>query len=199
MRSIALTATKRDQVGSKSSKALRLAGNIPCVVYGGEQNLSFYLEGKVANKIVFTPDFSRIDITIDSNTFPCIIKEIQFHKLTDVVTHIDFLQLVEDKKVICDVPIKLIGVSKGVREGGRMLVKVRKLRLKCFPKHLVDTININIDSLELGKSVKVGDVKLDNIEILNSANIPIASVEVTRALKSAATEAAKAEATSKKK
>jgi large subunit ribosomal protein L25 len=198
MRSIALTAEKRDQVGSKSANALRLAGRIPCVVYGGKENICFFLEGKVANKIVFTPDFSRIDLSINGTTHPSIIKEIQFHKLNDTVTHIDFLELVEDKKVICEVPIKLVGVAKGVREGGRMLVKVRKLRLKCFPKHLVDTININIDTLELGKSVKVSDVKLEHVEILNSMNIPIASVEITRALKSAATEAAKADASKKK-
>lgn len=193
MRSIALKANKRDQVGPKAAKQLRKTGEIPCVVYGGSAPVHFSLDQNTVNKIVYTPDFSRIDLELDGKVHPSIIKEIQFGKMDDKVQHIDFLELVEDKKIICDIPIKLMGVAKGVREGGKLLVKVRKLKVKAFPKDLKDTIELNVETLELGKSVKVSDVKVENLEILNSMSIPIASVEVTRALKSAATEAAKAD------
>jgi len=198
MRSISLIGKQRDQVGKSSAIALRKSGHIPCVVYGGSETTHFSLDLNTANKIVFTPAFFRCDIEVNGKIHPSIIKELQFHKLNDSIQHIDFLELVDTKKVICDIPLKITGQAKGLREGGKLLVKIRKIKVKGYPKDLRETIDVNIDHLELGKSVKIGDIKIEGLEILLNPSIPVASIEVTRALKSAATEAAKTDAKSKK-
>ena len=134
------------------------------------------------------------EVKIDGKSYRCILKDIQFHKVTDALLHVDFLELVEDKKVIATLPIKFIGVPAGVKAGGKLVTKMKSLKVKVLPKYLKEHIEVNIDKLELNENVRVEDVVMENIEILNSPRIPIASVTMTRQLKQDEATAPKADA-----
>src|SRR4029077_5392130 len=128
-------------------------------------------------------DFQFAEIKLNGDTYRCILKDLQFDKVTDKLIHVDLLELVEDKKVIASIPLKFVGRPVGVKEGGKLHIKMKALKVKTFPKYLRENINVNIDNLELNGNVRVEDVQVENYEILNSPRIPIASVTLTRELK----------------
>jgi large subunit ribosomal protein L25 len=132
---------------------------------------------------VYTPDFQIAQINVDGKSYNCILKDIQFDKVTDSLAHLDFLELVEDKEVIATIPIKFSGTAKGVKEGGKLVTKMKTLKIKTLPKHLKENIEVDLTELELNQNIRVEDVKDENYEILNSPRIPIASVVMTRQLK----------------
>jgi large subunit ribosomal protein L25 len=191
MKSVKIEGKLRSGNGKKLARQLRSEGQVPGVIYGGKENIHFSANPIALRPLVYTPDFQLAEITIDGNTHRCIMKDLQFDVVTDELNHIDFLELVEDRKVIADLPLKFVGQPEGVKAGGRLEIKVKSLKVRTLPKYLSENIEVNIDKLELNANIRVEDVKAENIEILNSPRIPIASVVMTRALKQAETEEAK--------
>ncbi|HUM51459.1 MAG TPA: 50S ribosomal protein L25 [Chitinophagales bacterium] len=199
MQTITISGKARQGVGKVATKADRVAGNIPCVLYAGNEVVHFTSTLSDLRGILYTPKFFKAIINIDGTTHEALLKDVQAHPLTEEILHIDFHKLTPGVKVIVEIPIKVVGSSPGVKEGGKLLVKVRKVKVKTLPEHLKANIDVDITPLKLGQSFKVRDIKEPNFEILNSMSIPLVSVEITRALKSAATDAAKAETAAKKK
>ena len=193
MQTITISGKARQNVGKVATKADRAAGNIPCVMYAGNEVVHFTSTISELRGILYTPKFYKAIINIEGTTHEALLKDVQSHPITEEILHIDFHKLTPGAKVIVEIPIRIIGQSPGVKEGGKLLVKVRKVKVKAAPEDLKDAIDIDISELKLGQSFKVRDIKTDGLEILNSPAIPLVSVEVTRALKSAATEAAKAD------
>jgi large subunit ribosomal protein L25 len=195
MKTITIEGQLRTDSGKKSTRQLRSQKQVPGVIYGGSQEINFAAPATAFKDIVYTPDFMLAEVKIDGKSYRCILKDIQFHKVTDALLHVDFLELVEDKKVIATLPIKFIGTPAGVKAGGKLVTKMKTLKIKALPKYLREHIDVNIDKLELNENIRVEDVVMENIEILNSPRIPIASVTMTRQLKqdeAAATPAAAA-------
>ncbi|HMQ49852.1 MAG TPA: 50S ribosomal protein L25 [Saprospiraceae bacterium] len=192
MEVVAISPKKRADLGKKASKAVRREEEIPCVMYGGEENIFFSVTSKDVKDLIYTPDFKLAEINIDGKNYRAFIKDIQWHPITDSIRHIDFLLLAEGRKVKVDVPLRFTGVSPGVKLGGKLLQNVRKITIKTLPKHLIDAVYVDISNLDLGQSVRVRDIKPeDNVEIMNAPSIPIATIEIPRALRSAAAAADK--------
>ena len=193
MKSITIEGQLRTETGKKATRQLRSQDLVPGVIYGGEKEISFAAPSMAFKTFVYTPEFQKAEIKLNGNTYTCILKDLQFDKVTDQLIHIDLMELVEDKKVIADIPLKFTGTSKGVKEGGHLIIKMKSLKVKTLPKHLKEQIEVDITNLELNGNIRVEDVKEANYEILNSPRIPIASVVLTRQLKqeeAAATPAA---------
>lgn len=194
MNTVSIEATKRSDFGKSSSKKLRQTGKVPCVIYGGKEAVHFEAPELAFSKVVYTPNFNIVDISVDGNNYKTILKDLQFHPVTDKILHVDFQELNDDRKITVEVPIVFEGLSEGVKEGGKLMPKLRKLKVKAFPKNLIDEIKVDVTELLLGKSINVSEISLENIEIMNNPGIPVCSVEIPRALKSAASEAEGAEA-----
>ncbi|HRH58406.1 MAG: 50S ribosomal protein L25 [Chitinophagales bacterium] len=199
MQTITISGKARTNVGKVATKADRAAGNIPCVMYAGNEVVHFTSTISELRGILYTPKFFKALINIDGTVHEALLKDVQAHPITEEIRHVDFHKLVPGVPVTVEIPIKVVGQSPGVKEGGKLLVKVRKVRVKSTPENLKDTIEVDITPLKLGQSFKVRDIKEEGFEVLNSPSIPLVSVEITRALKSAATDAAKAETAAKKK
>jgi large subunit ribosomal protein L25 len=198
MKTLTLEGTLRKELGKKSSKDLRRNGFVPCNLYGGKTNVNFYAPYNSFLKLVYNPDFFKVNVIVDGKTYETLIKEIQFNPVTDRISHVDFLELTPGKKVIAEVPLNLVGQSEGVKAGGKLIQKMRKLKIKATPENLKDAIEVNIETLGLGKSIYVRDVKEEGLEIINSPEIPVASIEITRSLRSAEAEAKKVDGGKKK-
>ena len=183
MKSITIEGQLRTESGKKATRHLRSQKQVPGVIYGGSQEINFSAPATAFKDIVYTPDFMLADVKIDGKSYRCILKDIQFHKVSDALLHVDFLELVEDKKVIATLPLKFIGVPAGVKAGGKLVTKMKSLKVKVLPKYLKQHIDVNIEKLELNENIRVEDVIMDNMEVLNSPRIPIASVTLTRQLK----------------
>lgn len=183
MNTVSFKGEKRDTTVKAS--VLRAAGNIPAVLYGGDALEHFTVKHNDVKHLIYTPDFKLGEVDVNGKTYKCIVKDIQFHPVTDNIEHIDFLALEDGRSVKVNVPIRFKGVSPGVLAGGKLLQTMRKVKIKVDPKNLVDELLVDISNLELGFSVKVRDIEVTgDIEIMASPSIPIASVEVPRALKS---------------
>jgi large subunit ribosomal protein L25 len=141
--------------------------------------------------LVYTPDFQVAEVKVDGATYRCILKDLQFNKVSDRLAHIDLLELVEDKPVTATIPLKFVGASEGVKAGGKLETKMKNLKIKTLPKFLRENIEVDITTLQLNGNIRVEDVKIENYEILNSPRIPIASVTMTRQLKQEEASAAK--------
>ena len=183
MKSITIEGQLRTETGKKATRQLRSQDMVPGVIYGGEKEISFAAPSMAFKTFVYTPEFQKAEIKLNGKTYNCILKDLQFDKVSDKLIHIDLMELVEDKKVIADIPIKFTGVSKGVKEGGHLVIKMKSLKVKSLPKHLKEQIEVDITNLELNGNIRVEDVKEVNYELLNSPRIPVASVVLTRQLK----------------
>ncbi len=193
MQTISIKGELRTEMGSGPAKRLRRAGLIPCEIYGGGENLHFAVTPNAVKSIVYTPDFKLAEIELDGNRYKSIVKKIQFHPVTDEIVHIDFLKLVKGQPLKVMVPIKFEGTSPGVKSGGTLSQKLHRVEIKTTPDHLIDTIVMDISALELGESLRVQDIEIpDEVQILNGPTIPVASVAIPRALKSAEEEEAEA-------
>jgi len=198
MKSIAMYGTVRPALGKSATKQLRAEGQVPCVLYGGSEHITFSMYEPDFKLLVYTPNAYQVKLEIEGKTYKAILKDISFHPVNDSIMHADFLEISDNKPVEMQIPVKIVGNSVGVRAGGKLVVKAKKLRVKALPSQFPDFIEINIDHLEIGKSIKVGDLKPEVIQLLDSPNNPVVSVNMTRAVM----EAAKAEeksATTKKK
>ena len=183
MKTITIEGQLRTELGKGATRQLRSQDNVPGVIYGGAKEINFSAPSMAFKPLVYTPDFQFAEIKIDGDTHRCILKDLQFDKVTDTLIHVDLLELVEDKKVIASIPLKFTGAPVGVKEGGKLHIKMKALKVKTYPKYLREHIDVNIDNLELNGNVRVEDVQVENYEILNSPRIPIASVTLTRELK----------------
>ncbi len=183
MKSITIEGSLRTGFGKTATRQLRSQELVPGVIYGGPQEISFSAPAAAFKNFVYTPSFQVAEVILDGKTYRTILKDLQFDKIDDKLIHIDLLELVEDKKVIAEIPLKFVGTSKGVKDGGKLIIKIKSLKVKTFPKYLKEQIEVSIDNLELNGNIRVEDVKIDHYEILNSPRIPIASVVLTRQLK----------------
>ncbi len=183
MKTITIEGQLRTGFGKSATRQLRSQDMVPGVIYGGSQEINFYAPTAAFKNFVYTPSFQIAEVVLDGKTYRTILKDLQFDKVDDKLIHIDLLELVEDKKVIADIPVKFVGTSKGVKDGGKLVTKMKSLKIKTYPKYLKEQIEVAIDNLELNGNIRVEDVKEPNYEILNSPRIPVASVVMTRQLK----------------
>ncbi|HEY9363838.1 MAG TPA: 50S ribosomal protein L25 [Chitinophagaceae bacterium] len=183
MKTITIEGQLRTELGKGAARQLRSQGNVPGVIYGGAQELSFFAPAAAFKALVYTPNFQLAQVNLDGKTYRCILKDLQFDKVTDELIHVDLLELVEDKKVIASIPLKFVGAAAGVKAGGKLVTKMKSFKVKTYPKYLKEAIEVNIDDLELNGNIRVEDVKEEHYEIMNSPRIPIASVVLTRQLK----------------
>jgi large subunit ribosomal protein L25 len=188
MKSITIEGQLRTEHGKKATRQLRSQKLVPGVIYGGAQEVNFAAPATAFKPIVYTPEFMLADVTVEGNTYQCILKDLQFDKVSDELIHADFLQLSADKPVVATLPVRYIGNSAGVKAGGRLITKMKTLKIKALPKYLKEFIEVDITNLELNGNVRVEDVKLENMEILNSPRIPMASIVLTRQLKQEAAD-----------
>lgn len=180
MKSITIQGTKRESVGKKSTKALRDAELVPCVVYGGNETLNFSAEERSFKGLVYTPEAHTVSIEVDGQTIPAVLQDIQFHPLTDKILHADFYQLSEDKPVVMEVPVRLTGRAKGVVAGGAMRQSFRKLKLKALPSNLPDEIVVDVTPLKIGNKLYVGDIKTNNFTFMHPDNAVVVAVKMSR-------------------
>ena len=183
MKTITIEGHLRTEMGKQATRQLRSEEKVPGVIYGGAKEVNFSALATSFKTLVYTPDFQLAEIKVDGTAYRCILKDLQFDKVTDALIHADFLELVDDKKVIATIPIKFTGAAKGVKDGGKLITKMKSLKIKTYPKYLKENIEVDLTDLELNGNVRVEDVKSENYEILNSPRIPIASIVLTRQLK----------------
>lgn len=193
MKTITIEGQLRTEHGKKAARQIRSQENVPGVIYGGAQEVNFYAPAKAFKPLVYTSEFQLAEVKVDGKTYKCILKDLQFDKVDDSLIHVDLLELVDDKKVIATLPLKFTGTSAGVKEGGKLVIKMKALKVKTLPKNLKENIAVDITNLELNANIRVEDVKTDDMEVLNSPRIPIASVVMTRQLKQEEASAAKEE------
>lgn len=194
MEIVAIKGQVRSGVGKKASKAVRKEGRVPCVIYGTQDNLHLTIDPKEVKPLVYTPAFKLAEVELDGAAHKCIIKDIQFHPVSDEIVHIDFLSLTEGRKLKVEIPVGFEGVSPGMKLGGKLQQNLRRVKVKTTPEHLVDQLVLDVSHLELGQSVRVRDIQVgDGIEIMSPAGTPIATVEIPRALRSATSAASKEE------
>lgn len=186
MEIIALQAHRKEASGKVESKKIRRNGQVPAVMYksGGGEAIHFNLDAPDLRALVFTPKFKMVEITLNGQMHRGIVKDIQFHPVTEAVMHMDFLELVPGLKFKASVPVRFVGTSKGVREGGKFMAKMRNVTVLTTPEKAVDEVSADITAMELGSTIRVRDIIVpDGVEIMNTPAIPIASIEVPRALK----------------
>jgi large subunit ribosomal protein L25 len=191
MKSVSISGLSRANVGKKDAKAVRNAGFVPCVLYGGKEQKTFSVKYNDLLPLVYTPEVLTVDLNIDGNHYKALMQEIQFHVLNDKVVHIDFLEMFDNKPVFIDIPVHTTGNSIGVKAGGKLTLNVRKLKVKALPANLPDSIEIKIDNLDIGKSIRVSEIAVNNIELLDTPNMVVVTIKATRNMASAATDAAK--------
>ncbi|HTN21937.1 MAG TPA: 50S ribosomal protein L25/general stress protein Ctc [Pelobium sp.] len=190
MKSIAISGSPRENVGKRDAKELRYEGKVPAVLYGGKEQIHFAIDAPALRDLVYTPEVNFAELTIGDKKFNAVLQDIQFHPLTEKILHIDFLQLFDDKKVTIEIPVKLTGTSPGVKMGGKLIQKLRKLKVNALPKNMPQEVEVSIEPLEVGKSVRVRDLKPADFVITNVPEDTIVSVIMSRALKQAEQQAA---------
>lgn len=199
MQSITIVGSQRESVGKAASKALRNAGQVPCVLYGGDSALHFSAESKAFTKLVYTPNVYTVTIELNGKSYNAILQDIQFDPVTDKILHIDFYQLHDDKEITIEVPIRIEGNSPGVMAGGVLRIVNRKLKVKALPANLPDFVVVNISEMEMGNKLYVTKLPQENYKIMHPDNTVVCQVRISRAALKAAQEAAKAEKGGKKK
>jgi large subunit ribosomal protein L25 len=199
MKSITIKGSERESVGKVATKALRNAGAVPCVLYGGDQPVHFSAEEKAFKNLVYTPNAHTVVIEANGKSYNAILQDIQVHPVSDKILHLDFFQIFEDKEITMEVPVKTVGVSKGVLAGGVLRLNTRKLKVKALPKDLPDFIEANIAPLEMGNKLYVTKIPQENFKLMHPDNTVVCQVRISRAAMKAAQEAAKAAKTPAKK
>lgn len=191
MKTIEIIGFKRANLTKAQIQALRMEGNVPCVLYGTGVNELFYAPAYLFKDLIYTPEARFVKLNIEGKEYKAIKQEIQFHPVNDMLLHVDFLALQEDKEVNMEIPVKLKGTAAGVLKGGKLVQRISHLKVKALPKNMPEVIEMDITALEVGKSARVGDIKTDNFVVLKAPATPIANVEVTRAMKEQSGEAKK--------
>ena len=186
MKTVVVKGQKRTTLGKKDSKKLRAQENIPAVLYGGEEPIHFSVSFSEIRKLVYTPSVYLIDLDIEGEIYPALMQDVQWHAVEEQILHIDFLKIDAEKAVKIEVPVKITGLAKGIKAGGKLKTNLRRLKVKALASNLPDVININVTKLGIGDSIKVGDLSVNNVEFLDNKSNVVVAVIVTRAAKSAA-------------
>jgi len=200
MKEINLTGQLRSDLGKKASKSLRKEGLIPCNMYGIATNdgkpaaFSFTVPMTELRKLIYTPHIYLVNLTVDGKLHTAILKEIQFHPVTDALLHVDFYEVNDQKPIVMGVPVKLVGLAQGVRDGGRMNMSIRKINVKAPYQQIPEHLDINVTELRLGKSIKVGELSFEGLELVTPKEVVVCSIKATRNSIQAAQAAAAAEA-----
>lgn len=185
MKTFQIKGTARQEIGKKANKALRAGDLVPCVIYGGDKVVHFQAHENEFRKLVYTPKVYQTEIDVDGTVYKAFMQALQFHPVTDKLLHIDFLEIRENVPVKLQIPVRLDGYAKGIQQGGRLKANLRTLKAKGFSKDFPDEIVIDVTELNLSESIRVGDVQVPGIEILNAKSVPVATVVVTRAARAA--------------
>ncbi len=191
MKTIAISGSKRQNVGKRDAKELRYEGKIPAVLYGGKEQVHFAVDIAALKPIIYSADVHFVEIDVEGVKATAIVQDAQFHPLNEQILHVDFFQLDNAKPLTMAIPVKLTGTSPGVKMGGKLVHKLRKLRVKALPQDLPQYVEVSIEPLEVGKSVRVRDLKFEKFDITNTPEDTIVSVTTSRALRQAEQEAAK--------
>ncbi|MES2133877.1 MAG: 50S ribosomal protein L25/general stress protein Ctc [Bacteroidota bacterium] len=182
MKSVTLSGSLRANVGKVDAKAIREKGNVPCVIYGGKEQIHFEADIRAFKPVIFTPNAHIVEINLDGKVYKTVLQEAQYHKINDKLIHADFLEIVEGKPVTANIPVVLTGQSEGVKKGGKLVLKLRKLKARGLANELPDSIDISIDKLNIGDSIAVGDIEIKGVTLLNAKNVSVVSVQTTRAV-----------------
>ncbi len=188
MKTLEIIGYKRANLGKTEAKRLRAEGMVPGVLYGGKEQVHFAAPTILFRDLVYTPNAHFVNLNIEGDEYRCILQDIQFHPVSEMILHADFLLLQDDKKAKMDIPVRIQGSAPGVQAGGKLIMKQRKLRVEALPNDMPDFIDVDVSKLSLGKSVKVGEVATGNFDIINSPLVSICSVEVPRALRGKSAE-----------
>ncbi|MEN9919804.1 MAG: hypothetical protein RL662_2240 [Bacteroidota bacterium] len=194
MKSFELTGSLRTDLGKKATKAYRKEEIIPAVIYGGENSkepIHFSVKASDVRKLIYTPEIFLVNLSLEGKEYKAILKDIQFHAVTDLVLHLDFLHVFEKTPIVIDVPVVLDGLAEGVKAGGKLSLDIRKLKVKALYTNVPEKVHINIESLALGKSIQVGELNFDGLELLNSKNAVVCRVQLTRAARGLAAKGGK--------
>jgi large subunit ribosomal protein L25 len=194
MKSLEVKCSLRESTGKKNSKKLRNQGMVPCVLYGGGENVHFLAPENDFRHLVYTPNAYLVKLDINGKDYKCVLHEIQFHPVTDKILHMDFYQVFDDKYVSIHIPVQLNGVPEGVKQGGKLALESRRIKARALPGDLPDVLKIDVSKIGLGKSIKVNDLNFPGIQLLDSPNTVIASVKLTRAARGVTLEEEAAEA-----
>ena len=196
MKSIDIKGTARIETGKKAAREIRKAGAVPCNLYGeakGENGLpvakSFTVTQDELRKLVYTPEIYSVNLTIDGQECKAIMKELQFHPVTDQLLHVDFYEITETKPIVMEVPIKLNGLAEGVKAGGKLAASVRNLKVRAIYTAIPEKLNIDVTHLTLGKTIKVGELSFEGLELVTNPSVVVCQVKMTRSAKSAAARA----------
>lgn len=198
MKEISIEGAKRADLGKKATKAVRAAGNVPCVLYGEKKDeqgnpvaLHFEVSEKQINKIIYSPDIYLVNISVDGEEHKAVVKETQFHPVKDNVLHMDFYEVTPEKPIVMGVPIVAKGLAEGVRAGGRLMMMIRKLQVRGLYANIPEKLEVDVTTLQLGKSINAGKLSYDNLEIVTRKEVIVCTVKMTRAAMGAAAAAAK--------
>ena len=183
MKTLEIIGYKRANLGKSESKKLREEGNVPCVIYGGEEQVHFYAPMILFRPLVYSADIYFVELNIEGKIYNCILQDIQFHPVSEMILHVDFMELHDDKPIKMQVPVKFFGDSPGIRAGGKLMINTRTLLVRALPKDMPESIDLDISEITLGMTIKVKEVETDNFEIQNSPQVSIASVSIPRAAK----------------
>lgn len=186
MKTFNLKGTKRTETGKKSTKQLRKEDRVPCVLYGGDEVVHFSIDATVLRHIVYTPSVFLLKVEVDGAAYDAVLQDLQFHPVSDKVLHVDFYRVFEDKPLTMSIPAVITGNSDGVKAGGKLQVNMRKLKVRGLAAHMPDTLKIDITTVGLGQSVKVGSLHFENLTVLDPANAVVCGVRLTRAARGAA-------------
>ena len=191
MKTIEINGAKRANISKQEVKNLRGSEMVPCVLYGGEEQVHFSTDLSSFKGLVYTPDVHMVKLSVDGKEYQCVIQDVQYHPVTDIIIHADFLQVFDNKPVTMSIPVKLTGASEGVKMGGKLVTKYRRLKVKALPANLPDYISVDISPMKIGDSIRVRDLNLLEVTLLESPANVIVSVNMTRNVSAEAAEASK--------
>jgi large subunit ribosomal protein L25 len=183
MQTVEIIGYQRANLGKKASADIRAEGNVPCVLYGGKDQVHFYSPMILFRELLYSPNVYQVNLNIEGVEYKAILQEAQFHPVNEMILHVDFLEFNENKPTRMEVPIRFTGTAVGVTKGGKLVQKLRRLTVKAFPQNMPDFIEVDVTELDLAKNIRVSDVIAKDYQILNNPTTPLASVEVPRALR----------------
>ncbi len=177
-----MSGSLRENVGKKDAKKLRREGKVPCVLYGGEKQVGFSMNEVDFKHLIFTPEVKLVDLDIDGKQYKASLQDVQYHPVTDSILHVDFLEVTPGKALVIGIPVRITGVSRGVLMGGKLVQKVRKLKVKGLAEHLPDDIVVDITELDIAQSIKVQHIKVEHLQMLDNPSSIVVTVAATRAV-----------------
>lgn len=183
MKQLEIVGYKRANLGKKASKDLRAEAQVPCVLYGGTEQVHFYSPMILFRDLLYTPDVYEVTVNVEGTIYKAILQDAQFHPVNEMILHVDFLEIIEGKPLTVEVPLKFEGISPGVLKGGKLVQKLRKVKMRGMASDIPDYVHVDITDMDLGKSVKVSQLKVENVTVLNNPSLPVATVDIPRALR----------------